>query len=144
MSSGIQTTRLTVHINAGPDADTAERETLTRQLREELIDLEVDSIDLSHAGETPPGAKAGDVIAWGDLILALVASGGVLTTLIGAIQSWLTRHERRSVTLEIDGDKLEVTGTAPEEQRRLIEAWIRHHSGDATLGASPMGPPIVE
>jgi hypothetical protein len=33
------------------------------------------------------------------------------------------------VTLEIDGDKLEVTGLSSEEQQRLINAWLSRHGG---------------
>lgn len=45
------------------------------------------------------------------------------------ILTWLTRRERRGVTLETDGDRLEVTGTSSEEQQRLINVWISRHPG---------------
>ncbi len=124
-----QTAQLMLNIDAGPEADAEELEQLTRQLRGELTELDVETVNLVRAGEAPRGAKAGDPITWGALLVALTASGGVLTTLIGALQSWLTRHERRSVTLEIDGDKLEVTGISSEEQQRLTNAWISRHTG---------------
>ena len=123
-----QATQLRLTIDAGPDADERELEALTLQLKDELIDLDVESVDLARAGEIPERAKVGDPVTWGDLILQLVAAGGVLTTLIGALQAWLTRHERRSVTVEIDGDKLELTGASAEQQQRLIDAWISRHS----------------
>jgi hypothetical protein len=53
----------------------------------------------------------------------LAASGGALTTIINLIQSKLTKD--RSVTLEIDGDKLEVTGISSEDQKRLIDDWLK-------------------
>ena len=77
--------------------------------------------------EKPKKAKAGDPITWGTLLLTLAASGGVLTTLINALQSWLTRHDRHKLSLEIGSDKLEVTGISSEEQRRVIEAWLSRH-----------------
>ena len=121
--------QLILIIDAGPDTDTEEVAELTEQLRRELSELDVDAVDLVRAGEAPEGAKAGDPIAWGELLVTLAASGGALVTLIGTLQSWITRHERRSVTLEIDGDTLEVTGISSEEQRRLINTWLSRHGG---------------
>lgn len=122
-------TQLTLNIDAGPGADAEELEELTRRLREELMELDVEAVDLVRVGETPKRAKAGDPVAWGTLLVTLAASGGVLTTLINTLHAWLTRHERRSVTLEIDGDRLEVTGISSEEQQRLINAWVSRHIG---------------
>jgi hypothetical protein len=124
-----QTTQLMLDIDAGPDTDTEELAELTRQLRGALLELDVEAVYLVRAGEAPERAKAGDPITWGALLVALTASGGVLITLINTLQSWLTRHERRSVTLEIDGDKLEVTGISSEEQQRLINSWLSRHRG---------------
>jgi hypothetical protein len=124
-----QTTQLKLNINAGPEADIEELAELTRQLREELIELEVEAVDLVSAGETPAEAKAGDSVTWGTLMVTLAASGGILTTLINVLQAWLTRHEQRSVTLAIGDDKLEVKGLSSEEQQRLINTWLSRHGG---------------
>ena len=124
-----QTTQLVLSIDAGPDTDVEELAELTQQLRSELLELDVESVDLVRAGEAPERAKAGDPVTWGALLVALTASGGVLTTLVNTLQSWLTRHERRSVTLEIDGDRLEVTGISSQEQQRLIDTWLSRHGG---------------
>lgn len=124
-----QTTQLMLNIDAGPETDVEELEKLTQQLREELIESDVETVNLVRTGEAPERAKVGDPVAWGTLLVTLAASGGVLTTLINTLQAWLTRHERRSVILEIDGDRLEVTGVSSEEQQRLINAWVSHHTG---------------
>jgi hypothetical protein len=124
-----QRAQLILDIDAGPDTDTEELAELTQQLRRELSELDVEAVDLVRAGEAPEGAKAGDPIAWGELLVTLAASGGALATLINVLQSWLTRHERRSVTLEIEGDALEVTGISSEEQQRLINTWLSRHGG---------------
>ena len=119
-------TQLLVTLDAEPDTDSEDLERLTRQLREELSELDVQA-DLMTGGSAPANTKAGDVIQWGTLLLTLAASGGVITTLIGALQAWLTRHDRRCVTLEIDGDKLQVTGITSTEQQGLIDVWVRRH-----------------
>jgi Effector Associated Constant Component 1 len=120
--------RLALTILPGWDADQSELERLTQSLRRDLSSLDVQSVDLVRAGTVPSRAKAGDPVSWGQLIVALAASGGLLTTLIGALQAWLTNPERRSVTVEIDGDKLSLTGSSNLEQQRLIDAWISRHN----------------
>ena len=122
-----ETTQLALYLDAGPESDEKELAELTRQLRDELLDLDLESVDLVSNGVLPPKSKVVEPLTLGALLLTLAASGGVITTLINAIQSWLTRHDRRSVTLEIDGDKLEVGGISPEEQQRLIDAWAGRH-----------------
>lgn len=128
-----QAIQVKLAIDAGPDADDAERERLALQLKSELLESDaVESVDMPRAAVVPPGAKVADPVAWGDLILQLLAAGGALTTLINALQAWLTRHERRSITLEIGGDKLQVGGISSAEQQHLIDAWLaRHSSGEA-------------
>ena len=121
--------RLQLNIDADQEPDVEELAYLTRQLREDLLHLDVETVDLARAGEAPTGTKAVDPVTAGTLLVTLAASGGVITTLINALQSWLTRHERRSLTLEMGGDKLEVTGVSSEEQQRLIEAWLSRQRG---------------
>ncbi len=119
--------QLTITLNAEPDIDTEDLERLTRQLRDELLELDVQA-DFVTGGPAPTNAKAGEVIEWGALLLTLAASGGVITTLINAIQAWLTnRNQPATVTVEMGGDKLQITGNPSPEQRRLIEAFLHRH-----------------
>ena len=120
------TTQLIVTLDAELDTDTEDLERLTRQLREELSELDVQA-DLMSGEPAPANTKAGDVITWGTLLLTWAASGGAITTLINVLQGWLTRHDRRCITLEINGNKLQVTGITSAEQQRLIEAFLRRH-----------------
>lgn len=122
------TKEVILHIDTNQETDAQELEHLTQQLRNELLELNVESADLVQAGEKPSQAKVGDPISWGTILVTLLATGGVVTTLINAIQSWLTRNERRSITLEIDGNKLQITGISSEEQQQLIDAWIKRHT----------------
>jgi len=108
-----------------PDDDLMRLEQLTHRLRGELRELDVEKVDLINSGKTPEGARAGpDVPAWGSLLVTLAAP--VLPALVNGIQSWLKPD--RSVTLELNGDKLEVTGISSAEQRELIKTWPSHHS----------------
>jgi hypothetical protein len=119
-------TPLILNIESSPDDDDVEKlAELTQQLREEIDELDVEKVDLIKSKEElPKGAKAGDVVAWGSLLVTLAASSGVFPALINTLQSWLTRHERRSMTIVMGEDKLEVKGISSEEQKRLIEAWM--------------------
>jgi hypothetical protein len=99
---------------------------LTQQLRNDLLELDVEDVALSGAEKVPEGRK-GDAVTWGQLIIALAASGGVFTTLITLLQTWVTRHQGYKLALEIDGDKLEITGISSKEQKRLIDEWLSRH-----------------
>ncbi len=123
-----KTKQVILNIDAGQEDDPEEIERFTQQLREDLTELDVEAVDLVRAGETPAKAKVGDPITWGTLLLTLAASGGVITTVINVLQSWLTRQERRSISLEIDGDKLEIKGISSKEQQRLINEWRSRHT----------------
>jgi Effector Associated Constant Component 1 len=123
------TTDLIIRINSAGD-DQEELERSTHQLREELLDMKLESVDLVKKGNPPKGSKAGEeVVSWGSLIVGLAASGGVLPNLVGTVQSWLSRRENQKITMQIGGDKLEVTGISNEQQDKLIDAWINRHKG---------------
>jgi len=102
---------------------------LTRDIRDDFLELEIKAVDYIHKNIIPEKTKSGEIIEWGTLLLTLAASGGVITTIVTAIQSWLSRHERRSIVLEIDQDRLEITGVSSEEQKKLIDAWLARHRG---------------
>jgi hypothetical protein len=131
-----KSTRVNLHIDTEPDADERDLQELTVQLRQELEELSsVESVDLARKREVPERTKPVDPIAWGDIILALAASGGVITTLINMLQNWLTRHERVSVSIEIGGDKLQLSGVPSDQQQLLVENWIQAHTKGRTDAA---------
>jgi len=116
--------KLILHAPQGADDEALDR--LTQQLRQEILELDVEDVDLVEAGEAPGRAK-GDAMTLGTLLVTALASSGALPSLFGLLESWLTRHSLRSATLEIDGDKLEVKGVSSREQQALIEAWMSRH-----------------
>jgi hypothetical protein len=95
-------------------------------LQKELRELDLESIELVETTQ-PRGAKSGGAFDWGSLILTMAASGGVITGLISLLQSWLGGNSQRSITLEIDGDKLELKGLSKKDQTTLIRNWIQKH-----------------
>lgn len=112
------------------DGDAEELAALTQWLMSELKELEVESVELERSKEAPTSTKSGMAIDWGTVLVTLAASGGVLTTLINLIQARLTRDERRSVTVEIGGDKLVLTGVSSGQQQQLIDEWLKRQARD--------------
>lgn len=119
--------QLIVTLNAEPDTDAEDMEQMTRQLRDELSELDVQA-DFVTGEPAPANTKAGDVIEWGTLLLTLAASGGVITTLINALQTWLTnRNQPATVNVEMGGDRLQITGNPSTEQQGIIKAFLHRH-----------------
>jgi hypothetical protein len=104
-------------------ADVERIEQLTTFLRSELSEL----VPLSGVpGEAPEGAKAIDVAELGTL-LTTISQSAVLAALITAVSSWLGQRRERSVTVEADGEALELTGAPTEEELARRSAWLGRH-----------------
>ena len=97
---GPENSDLAVRLTLESDSqlDPEEYEKVTRQLRAELKDLDVESVRLVATDTAPVGAK-GDPVTIGTLVVALSASGGVFTTLIAVLHDWLRRHSGNSLQM---------------------------------------------
>ena len=113
-----------VTIDAGADADDEELAQLGRQLRTQLLELDVEAVDPVRQGTAPAGSK-GDPVTLASLAVTLAPLA--LTELMKAVQAWLTRHDRASVTVESGADKITITGSPSKEQQRTLEAFISRH-----------------
>ena len=120
---GTEDLQLTLNLVTDPEVDAAELADLTQRLRQELLELDVDQVELPKSGPPPPGAKAIEPFSLGTLIIHLAPA--VLTSLIGLLQSWLNRNNQRQVKLAINGDTLDVSGLSSDEQQRLIAEWLQ-------------------
>jgi hypothetical protein len=95
---------LLLQINAGPDADAEELDRLTRQLRNEIQELDVESVELVRGGAKPEGAKVLEVVTLGSLAVAVLPS--VVPKLVEFLQNWLMRGENRRVKIKTQvGDR---------------------------------------
>lgn len=117
---------LGIQVAVGGEADPEDVAEATLQLRRDLLDLDVESVELPSVGEPPAGTKAAGVESVGALIVT-VAQSPLLVSVVSAILSWLTNSRQRSIRLELGGDALELTGTSSDEQRRLTDEWLRRH-----------------
>ncbi|MGH4011693.1 MAG: hypothetical protein ACRDTH_26600 [Pseudonocardiaceae bacterium] len=66
--------RLGLQIEADPEADAEELAELAMDLREQLLELDIESADTTTAGQAPPGTLAGEM---------------------ELIKSWIDRHADR-------------------------------------------------
>lgn len=125
-------TALSVRIEADPDAEAGDLARLTSQLRRELVELDVDSVEPARIGEAPPGAKAIEGLAVDTLVIQLAPA--VLGAVAHAIQAWLQRSSASSIDVAIGGDHVRFSRTTqPEERDRLIRLLEqRHGPADAT------------
>lgn len=110
--------------------DTSDVDDLTRLLREELQELEVEAVEPVVAGETPAGAKAGDpVTALGTLVVTATFSTVMLRAVVQVARAWLERSGQRGITVETkDGDRLEITDQPTRRMRDAAESFIERNS----------------
>jgi hypothetical protein len=121
-----QPLNLTISLEDAVDAEELDR--LTRQVRDEIAELDVEEARLAPGTTRPPGAK-GDPITLGSIIVSL-ASAGVFTGLIQVLKSWVLRRDGRTVKFKtkVEGQDLELTysqaSTSPQEMSRFVTAIV--------------------
>ncbi|MFB6878958.1 hypothetical protein [Streptomyces sp. NPDC056323] len=112
-----------------PELDPAVGERVTRRLRAEIADLDVDTVRPGPIAPAPDAAKGTDAVTLGAVVVALSASGSVLTSLIETVRDWLGRSSaRHRVSLTIDGDTIELERASAAERQALIDAYVRRHT----------------
>src|SRR5688572_22039051 len=116
-----------VEIASEADADAARLEELTASLRRELIDLDVEAVERVEGDPAPAGAKVGEVLALGALVVKVARTAGSVAAVVRALQDWAARGGR-SVKLDVGGDRIELTGASRAQQDRLIAAWIERQA----------------
>ena len=112
-----------IYVGGLRDSDAQERAALAAGLRRELLDVDVE--DVVHPGiQGAPSGTKGSALEWTELIVTLA---GTLPTVLMAVRSWQRRRQGTSVTLEVDGDRITLTDPEPDDQRALIDTWLKRH-----------------
>jgi hypothetical protein len=122
--------QLIADLDVAPDCDADELAEFTQRLREQLLDLDVDSVNLV-AEEAGPGAKGMGLLGIGGLIVRFSVRSDLVRAIVDRVVEWLSRQSVRSVKLTLDSDSLEVTGVSSAEQQQLIDLWVARHAGPA-------------
>jgi hypothetical protein len=93
---------------------------LTRNLRAELLRIDIEDVRPATVVPAPAGAKAGEAIAVGALVVSLTPV--VVTAVIDVVASWL-RRQATDIEVEIDGSRLK--GEVTRQQRdALVAAYL--------------------
>ena len=106
--------------------DVAELNDLTRQLIDEVGELNVDSVEQVSAGVAPEGTKALDLIAIGQMAVTLAPT--VVPPLFDLLKSWVERKPSTPVKIRVKIGKrtaqieYDPTKTSPKELEALIQA----------------------
>jgi len=121
-------------------ADAERLDELTRFLRQELLQLDVDDVTALPAGEPPPGARGLDAATVAALLVAVGSAAQGLSAVITAVSAWRARGgtAHRRVRLEIGDDALDLSDATAADQDRLVTLFIgRHTTGSASDERSP-------
>ena len=122
-------TKISVRIDvAAGEANAEVVESVTGRLRDELLSLDVDSVEVPKVGEPPNGAKAGAEIAVLGTLLLTAPDSALLSAVVEVMKSWIGRANGRTARLEIDGDVLDMQGLSSSQQNLLTEQWIGRHN----------------
>ncbi|WNB87313.1 effector-associated constant component EACC1 [Cellulomonas sp. ATA003] len=114
-----------VQVEGPADADPDELDRLTRGLRDELLQTEVEDVLPVAAGPAPKGSKAGEAISLGVLTVALAPT--VLQAAIDTIHRWCARQPEASVTLTLGDDSIELGRATPAQQEELLRIFLDRH-----------------
>ena len=119
-----QVKRIVVGLGA-KGADTRELDELTRNLGNELRQIEVRSVERISEGEAPPRSK-GDpfTIGW----LAVTLTPIVATKVFDILVDWARRAHDRTVKVTIGQNTIELPGATGKEREKLLNKWLKEVS----------------
>ncbi|MHC1563027.1 effector-associated constant component EACC1 [Actinomycetospora sp. C-140] len=118
-----------LHVESFDDCSNEDIETAARQLRSELLALDVEAVEFR---ESPaPGNAKGAAIGLADLAVTLVASGSALTVMLQTVRDWLSRRgQKQSVTITIGNDTLRLDDVSDVERDEIVKVFVQKHSAD--------------
>jgi hypothetical protein len=94
---------LTLKIESA-DADAEELDRLARNLRTEIRELDIESVELVREETLPKGAKSAEAVTLGALAVAVLP--GVVPKLVDLLQTWSMRGVNRAVKVKTQvGDR---------------------------------------
>ncbi|GIF76734.1 hypothetical protein [Asanoa siamensis] len=108
-----------IRIDVSADADDDRLARMSRDLRAELLEGDVESVT-RPSGPPPAGAKSAEALTAGALLLAVAPP--FVEGAVAVVASWLSR-QARDVTVEIDGQTF--SGPVTRQQRdALVQAYL--------------------
>ncbi|MEV2231867.1 hypothetical protein AB0H69_25335 [Streptomyces phaeochromogenes] len=129
MSSNASRTAL-IELRGDTDSDLEELESLTLELRERLLELDVDGVDPVQQETVPAGTKVGGALTAGALIVAVGLPA--LRMVLDLLKTWIENRPVRTVSVTIGENALEIQAVSSADQRRLIETFIAANDSTAS------------
>jgi hypothetical protein len=117
-------TVLRIDIDVSGDAE--ELDALVTELRADLLQTSVDSVERMSTGSPPPNSKSVAATSLGTLIVTLSNSAAIVA-LIGTLKARLGHGRTRRIKIIIGGESLSVDNVNRKQQAELIESWIKGH-----------------
>ncbi|MFF9485312.1 MULTISPECIES: hypothetical protein [unclassified Streptomyces] len=124
-----RTERMRLVLTGGRDGDQEELDELTLQLRERLLELDVEDVETVRSGDVPDGAKPADAIAVGALAVTLAPLA--LRSVLDLVRTWIENRPVRTVSVTLGDDSLELEAASSADQRRIVDAFLAAHAPEA-------------
>lgn len=116
-----------LQVYPGPDDDAGELAELTVLLQDELLDLDVATVEQLRAGAVPAGAKGVAAVAgW----LAVQLGPAALRSVLAKVADWVTCNDR-VVEVTYGPDTLKLTRATRGQQEKIIDDWLARHPAGA-------------
>lgn len=117
-----RTERMHLVLTGSQDSDRDELDELTLQLRERLLELDVDDVEPVRSAAVPAGAKPADALAVG--ALAVTVAPIALRAVLDLVRTWIETRPVRTVSITLGEDSLDLEAVSSADQQRLIEAFL--------------------
>lgn len=137
----MQPSELVARVDFADDVTEEEADQHTRDLVLLLEGLDVDEVRPADGEAEPdsgtrsadPATLAGAVLVTGALLKP------VLTSVVSLVGSWLEQSEQRSVTVEVEGAKVTVTGRVAAQDVETYVSALRGGGGPSMGGSAEDG-----
>lgn len=111
-------------------ADSLRLDEFAGDLRRDLIDADVDSVNSLTEGSAPAAAKGLDLVAIGALVVT-VSRSATFERVLSIARSWLARRPSvRSVKVSVGDRTIELTAASAQQQDLLVAEFVRLLSKD--------------
>jgi len=111
-----------LHLRSGDAEVAGSSGTLIESLADEVSRLSPGIKIREDVSASPEGAKG--VIEIGVIAATLTATRETLRILISGIDAWLARKQQCRVSIDVAGNKLEVSGVPDSDRKKLVEAFL--------------------
>ncbi|MEV0710276.1 MULTISPECIES: hypothetical protein [Nocardia] len=100
-----------------------------RQLRSELLDLDVDHVTPVSGGPAPADTRGIGAELVGQLVVGVGPGLVALRQLLDTLRGWRSNQSHLAITVQIGEDRLELTDASAETEKQLVTAFIERHAG---------------